>query len=85
MPIGIFSNRERNEHEIVQEQQDKKANCMNCASRTTASGGDFCTKDVPTHINVRQLSDEGVKRLCTPLPEERICSGNQPVLASRLL
>jgi len=59
--------------------KNKNASCSNCKFRTATRDEYFCAKDVPSRINVRRLSDVGVRWNCAPLPEERICSDHQPV------
>ncbi len=56
----------------------KQASCLNCKFHTTALDEGYCAKDLPSHIDVRYLSVDGVRRSCEPLPEERICSDHQP-------
>ncbi len=47
--------------------------CPDCRFYIMVEGHGYCAKDVPPHVNVRLLSQEGVKRQCPRCPAEMTC------------
>ena len=60
--MGLFSRKSRT-----------KGRCPECRFYAMVEGYGYCSKDVPTHINVRMLSTEGLRRQCVECPEEMNC------------
>jgi len=55
-----------------------KHRCPDCRYYIMVEGHGYCSKDVPPHVNVRLLSQEGVKRQCVPCPPEMTCDSWEP-------
>lgn len=47
--------------------------CTDCRYYVMVEGYGYCAKDVPSHVNVRLLSQQGLKRVCPRCPEEMTC------------
>ena len=52
--------------------------CPECRFYVMLEGYGFCSKDVPSNVNVRMLSREGIKRQCVRCPEEMTCGSWVP-------
>lgn len=47
--------------------------CPECRFYMMVEGYGYCAKSVPSNVNVRLLSQEGVKRQCPRCPAEMTC------------
>lgn len=47
--------------------------CPDCRFYMMAEGKGFCAKDVPSNVDVRFLSHEGVRRQCASCPDNMTC------------
>jgi hypothetical protein len=54
-----------------------KNSCSACIHYVAAAGQAFCARDLPTQVNVRYLSPEGIKRQCVRCPEPMTCASWQ--------
>ena len=54
-----------------------KQRCPDCAFYVMVEGHGFCARAVPSHVNVRLLSQQGIKRQCPRCPEEMTCEAWQ--------
>jgi len=52
--------------------------CPDCGYYLMLEGYGYCAKAVPTTVNVRQLSREGILRQCVRCPAEMTCPDWQP-------
>ena len=50
-----------------------KNRCPDCRFYVMVEGHGYCAKAVPTTINVRLLTAEGLKRQCARCPEAMTC------------
>ena len=54
-----------------------KNSCPDCRFYVMVEGHGYCAKDVPSTVNVRLLSGEGLKRQCVRCPQEMTCEAWQ--------
>jgi len=47
--------------------------CPECRFYAMVEGYGYCARGVPSHIDVRFLSQEGLKRQCSRCPEDMTC------------
>jgi len=47
--------------------------CPECRSYAMVEGYGYCTKDLPSTINIRLLSQDGIKRQCPKCPDAMTC------------
>jgi len=48
--------------------------CPDCRFYVMVEGHGYCAKSIPASVNVRLLSQQGLKRQCSRCPEEMTCS-----------
>jgi hypothetical protein len=54
--------------------KDAKRRCPDCRLYVTTQGRGYCAKAVPAGIDVRRLSEQGLKRQCAPCPDTLSCA-----------
>lgn len=47
--------------------------CTDCRYYTMVEGHGYCAKSLPSHINIRLLSQEAIRRQCPRCPDEMTC------------
>ena len=52
--------------------------CPDCRYYMPVQTRGYCARAVPAGVNVRLLSQEGIRRQCTPCPAELTCADWQP-------
>ena len=48
--------------------------CSGCRYYVMLNGYGYCAKDVPSMVDVRLLSGDGIKRHCEPCPQSMTCT-----------
>ena len=61
--MGLFSRKS----------QKSGSSCSDCRYYVMLNGHGYCGKDVPSMIDVRFLSPDGIKRHCVTCPESMTC------------
>lgn len=51
----------------------KQGRCPECSNYVYAQNKAFCAKAAPQGINIRLLSEDGIRRTCQPCPSEMSC------------
>jgi len=50
-----------------------KNRCPECTHYVMVEGYGYCAKDIPSSVNVRLLSTDGLKRKCPKCPDAMTC------------
>lgn len=53
----------------------KQGRCPECQFYVFVQSKAYCSKAAPKGVNIRMLSEDGVRRVCTPCPGEMSCEG----------
>lgn len=58
---------------LFSKKSSAKNRCPDCRFYVMIEGYGYCSKDVPSHVNVRMLSTQGARRQCVRCPAEMTC------------